>query len=53
MVRDGKANANEWRHVFELLEYTAKTGLFVKKAVLDSLKQLGLEPKDVGVHFKR
>ena len=53
MIREGKADANHWRHVFEFLEYASKTGMFVRESTLDSLEQLGLTPRDVGVEFGR
>ena len=52
MIREGKADAQHWRHVFEFLEYAAKTGMFVKAATLDSLEQLGLTPQEVGIRFE-
>lgn len=51
MIREGKANQREWQHVFELLEHTSRTGLFVKPAVLASLAELRLSLADVGVRF--
>jgi len=51
MVREGKADRREWQRVFELLEHSAKTGLFVRTLVLDSLAELGLTPADVRVPF--
>lgn len=52
MIREGKAEREPWQHTFEFLEYTARTGLFVKPLVLDLLAQLGLQAQDVGVHFE-
>ncbi|MBI5259139.1 MAG: hypothetical protein HY855_21725 [Burkholderiales bacterium] len=51
MIREGKAEREPWQHTFEFLEYTAKTGLFVKPLVLDLLQQLDLRAEDVGVRF--
>lgn len=51
MIREGKADRKTWLHVFELLEHTARTGLFVKPLVLGSLAQLGLSTTDVKVRF--
>lgn len=51
MIREGKAPLRHWRHVFEFLEYTARTGLFIKTPVLDALHQLDLTPTDVGIRF--
>lgn len=51
MIREGKAAVGDWLHVFELLEHTARTGLFVRPMVEDLLAQLGLTSADVGVRF--
>jgi hypothetical protein len=51
MIREGKAPLKRWRAVFEFLEYTARTGLFLKPIVIKALEQLDLSPKDVGIHF--
>lgn len=51
MIREGKADRQSWQHTFEFLEYTSKTGLFVKPLVLDLLQELGLTIEDVGVRF--
>ncbi len=51
MIREGKADRVQWQHTFEFLEYTSRTGLFVKPLVLDLLKELDLTTEDVGVRF--
>ncbi|MBL0059394.1 MAG: hypothetical protein IPP35_09850 [Elusimicrobia bacterium] len=51
MIREGKAPLKRWRAVFEFLEYTARTGLFLKPIILKALQDLDLTPKDVGVKF--
>jgi hypothetical protein len=51
MIREGKADRIQWQHTFEFLEYTSRTGLFVKPLVLDLLKELDLTTEDVGVRF--
>lgn len=51
MIREGKAERTTWQHTFEFLEYTSRTGLFVKPLVLDLLQELGLTTQDVGVRF--
>ena len=51
MIREGKAPLKRWRSVFEFLEYTARTGLFVKPIVLKTLRDLELTPDDVGIRF--
>lgn len=51
MIREGKAPLKRWRAVFEFLEYTARTGLFIKPIILQALNDLDLTPEDVGVRF--
>lgn len=51
MIREGKAPLKRWRAVFEFLEYTARTGLFIKPIILKALADLDLKPEEVGVHF--
>lgn len=51
MIREGKAKKKEWQYTFEFLEYTAKTGFFLKPMVIQLLSQLGLTLKDVGIEF--
>lgn len=51
MIREGKADLKQWLPTFEFLEYTARTGMFMKPAVLESLKILNLSLQDVGIHF--
>lgn len=51
MIREGKARKEDWQHIFEFLEYTAKSGLFVKPVVLDLSKKLGVTLDDLGIRF--
>lgn len=51
MIREGKAPLKRWRAVFEFLEHTARTGLFIKPIILKALNDLDLTPEDVGVRF--
>lgn len=51
MIREGKAPFKRWRAVFEFLEYTARTGFFIKPVVLKALRDLDLGPADVGIRF--
>ncbi len=53
MIREGKADRRHWQHVFELLEYTARTGMFVRPPVEQGLAMLGLTHADVGIRFQR
>lgn len=52
MIREGKASFKRWRAVFEFLEYTARTGFFVKPIVMHALRDLDLTPADVGIRFE-
>ncbi|MDX1252531.1 MAG: hypothetical protein IDH49_09860 [Gammaproteobacteria bacterium] len=49
MVREGKSERGYWLNLFEMLEYSTKTGHFINKTVTDTLAQLGLTKKDIGV----
>ena len=51
MIREGRADRESWQHTFEFLEYTSRTGLFVKPLVLDLLQEIGLTTEDVGIRF--
>lgn len=51
MIREGKAPLKRWRAVFEFLEYTARTGLFIKPIIVKTLKDLELTPEEVGIRF--
>lgn len=52
MIREGKASREVWLPTFELLEFAAKTGMFVRQIVDDSLAELGLTLDDVGIKFR-
>lgn len=49
LVRQGKAKRRTWCYMFELLEYSAKTGFLIEKEVMKTLKQLGLTKADLGL----
>jgi hypothetical protein len=49
MARVGKTDALFWRNIFELSEYSAKTGRFISKSVDVSLARLGLTRKSMGI----
>lgn len=51
MIRDGKADLVHWRNTFEFLEYTSKTGMFVKPICTEMLELVGLSLDDVGIKF--
>lgn len=47
MVRLGKTDKKLWQNIFEMLEYSAKTGWMIEKDVVATLKDLGLTKDDV------
>ena len=49
MVREGKSERAHWLNLFEMLEVSAKTGLFINKGVVQTLAALGLTKKDIGL----
>jgi hypothetical protein len=49
MIREGRADKGHWRNIFEMIEYSARTGRFVGRAVAEGLAQLDLKPVDVGL----
>lgn len=49
LVREGKADKKFWKNIFEMLEYSAKKRIFIKKSVNEALKKLNLSKKDVGL----
>jgi hypothetical protein len=49
MIREGKSERTYWLHLFEMLEYSAKTGRFVGKTVAGTLEALGLTRRDLGL----
>jgi hypothetical protein len=49
MVREGKSERNYWLNMFEMLEYSTKTGRFVNKTVEQTLDRLGLTRASIGI----
>ncbi|MFC1479120.1 hypothetical protein ACFL6F_00845 [Planctomycetota bacterium] len=49
LVRAGKADRKFWQSLFEMAEYSAKTGKFIKKSVDDILCRLDLTRSEVGL----
>lgn len=49
MIREGKADRKYWQHLFEMVEYAAKTGRFIGASIDDLLTQLNLRRADVGL----
>lgn len=52
MVREGKTNKGLWQNIFELLEYSAKTGKFISKSVDVVIERLGLSREILGIKNK-
>ncbi|MFH1022074.1 MAG: hypothetical protein V1809_01635 [Planctomycetota bacterium] len=48
-VREGKSAREYWLNIFEMLEYSAKTGRFISGSVDATLAELGLSRKDIGL----
>ena len=45
MVREGKSDRHYWLNMFEMLEYSTRTGAFVSSGVRQMVTQLGLNAK--------
>lgn len=51
MIREGKANKHHWQMVFEFLEYTSLTGIFIKESIEELVNELGLTLDELGIQF--
>ena len=49
MVRSGKASRRFWRNVFEMLEYSAKTGWMLDAELTRIVRELDLTREDIGL----
>lgn len=49
MVREGKSGRDYWLNLFEMLEYSTKTGRFISDSVGETLAQLGLTKDEIGL----
>lgn len=49
MIREGKTDKELWQSIFELLEYSAKTGRFISSSVDEVLSRLTLTREALGV----
>ena len=49
MIREGKSDRAYWKNLFEMLEYSAKTGRFIKDTLYNTLDALDLKPSDIGL----
>ncbi len=52
-IRDGKAPRRYWLNIFQMLELSAKTGMFLNKRVIRVIEELGLSFEDIGIKKKR
>ena len=48
-VRLGKSDRRKWLYLFEMLEYSVKSGRFINKSVDEMLERLGLTRKEMGI----
>lgn len=51
-VRRGKSDKNLWLHTFEFLEFCAVSGLFLDKIIDETLNELALSRKELGIEPK-
>ena len=49
MVREGTADKKLWQYTFELLQYSARTGSFIDRAIFTTLERLHLTPQEIGI----
>lgn len=49
MIRGGKAERKLWFNIFQMLEFSGKTGMFVNKTVDQVLKRLDLSKSEMGL----
>jgi hypothetical protein len=48
-IREGKADRRFWRNVFEMLEYTTRTGSMLDNEIDWIVAELGLTRTDIGL----
>ncbi|MEJ2653974.1 MAG: hypothetical protein P8Z69_01435 [Acidihalobacter sp.] len=49
LIREGRIPLEYWRNLFEMVEYSARTGRFVSTGALEVLERLGLSRQDIGL----
>lgn len=49
MIREGKSERAYWLALFEMLEYSTRTGRFINRTVEQTLGRLGLTKQDLGI----
>jgi hypothetical protein len=49
LIREGRIAPGYWRNLFEMVEYSARTGRFLSKGTLEVLDRLGLSRQDIGL----
>lgn len=52
MIREGKAKKENWQYVWEVLEYTARTGQIISGTIDETLAKLELTRQDVGIKYR-
>jgi hypothetical protein len=50
LIREGRIPQKYWQNLFEMVEYSARTGRFLSKSSLEVLTRLGLSRQDVGLN---
>ena len=50
LIREGRIPQKYWQNLFEMVEYSARTGRFLSKSSLEVLERLGLSRQDVGLN---
>ncbi|MCK5219397.1 hypothetical protein KAR10_07745 [bacterium] len=53
MIREGKAKKENWQYIWEVLEYTARTGKLISGTIDQTLARLGLSRQDVGIKYQK
>ncbi|MDX1601023.1 MAG: hypothetical protein R3191_05875, partial [Anaerolineales bacterium] len=49
MIQEGRSERRYWRNLFEMAEYSARTGRFLSDSTLETLDALGLTKADIGL----
>ncbi|WP_455385214.1 hypothetical protein [Acidihalobacter prosperus] len=49
LIRERRIAPGYWRNLFEMVEYSARTGRFLSKGTLEVLDRLGLSRQDIGL----
>ncbi|APZ42971.1 hypothetical protein [Acidihalobacter ferrooxydans] len=49
LIREGRIEPGYWRNLFEMVEYSARTGRFVGRGTLEVLERLKMSRQDIGL----